>query len=106
MLASWNLPFRALVDAAPDGLIVCESTGKIVVVNAEAERMFDYAHDELLGQMIDVLLPERVQRHHHLHVATYTAAPRLRPMGSNLDLRARRKDGVEFPVEISLSPVT
>ena len=106
MLPNWNVPFRALVDAAPDGLVVCDATGGIVVANAEAERMFGYGHDELLGKSIELLLPERVQRHHHHHVASYTAAPRLRPMGGDLDLRARRKDGAEFPVEISLSPIT
>src|ERR1041385_2273424 len=106
MLRDWNLPFRSLVDAAPDGIIVCEPTGLLVLVNQEAERMFGYAHDELLGQTIDVLVPDGVRPRHHLHFASYTAAPRLRPMGSGLDLRGRRKDGVEFPVEISLSPVT
>jgi PAS domain S-box-containing protein len=100
----WNVPFRALIDAAPDGLVVCDQNGKLVLVNAEAERMFGYAHDELPGKAIEALIPEHVRPRHQHHLASYTAAPRLRPMGSNLDLRGRRKDGSEFPVEISLSP--
>jgi len=106
MLTEWNLPFRALVDAAPDGMIVCDQHGAIVLANSEAERMFGYAHDELLKQPIDVLVPEPVRARHGQHLAGYTSAPRLRPMGRNLELRGRRKDGSEFPVEISLSPIT
>jgi PAS domain S-box-containing protein len=104
MTDDWNVPFRALIDAAPDGLVVCDQNGKLVLVNAEAERMFGYAHDELPGKAIEALIPEHVRPRHQHHLASYTAAPRLRPMGSNLDLRGRRKDGSEFPVEISLSP--
>ncbi|MGH9885240.1 MAG: PAS domain S-box protein, partial [bacterium] len=104
MLREWNVPFRALLDAAPDGIVVCDGQGVLVVVNSEAERMFGYGRDELVGQSIDRLIPEHVRPRHHHHVASYTAEPRTRPMGSNLDLRGRRKDGKEFPVEISLSP--
>jgi PAS domain S-box-containing protein len=66
--------------------------------------MFGYAHDDLSGKAIEALIPEHVRPRHQHHLASYAAAPRLRPMGSNLDLRGRRKDGSEFPVEISLSP--
>ncbi|MGH9884277.1 MAG: PAS domain-containing hybrid sensor histidine kinase/response regulator [bacterium] len=104
MLSDWNVPFRALIDAAPDGLVVCDQNGTLVLVNAEAERMFGYAHDELRGKAVETLIPEHVRPRHQHHLASYTASPRLRPMGSNLDLRGRRKDGSEFPVEISLSP--
>jgi PAS domain S-box-containing protein len=104
MASDWNVPFRALIDAAPDGLVVCDQNGTLVLVNAEAERMFGYAHDELPGKALEVLIPEHVRPRHQHHLASYTAAPRLRPMGSNLDLRGCRKDGTEFPVEISLSP--
>jgi PAS domain S-box-containing protein len=106
MLREWNVPFGALLDAAPDGIIVCDGHGVLVLVNGETERMFGYAHDELPGASIELLIPERVRPRHHHHLASYTAAPRLRPMGSNLDLHGRRKDGTEFPVEISLSPLT
>jgi PAS domain S-box-containing protein len=100
-----NLPFRDLVDAAPDGMVVCDQTGTIVLVNAEAARMFGYTRGELLGKKVDVLVPEGIRPRHHQHVSGYTGAPRLRPMGSGLDLHGCRKDGSEFPVEISLSPI-
>jgi PAS domain S-box-containing protein len=105
VLREWNMPFGALLDAAPDGIVVCDAGGVLVLVNAEAERMFGYDHSELPGNSIDVLIPDRVRPRHHHHLASYTAEPRLRPMGSHLDLRGRRKDGAEFPVEISLSPL-
>jgi PAS domain S-box-containing protein len=104
VLSDWNVPFRALIDAAPDGLVVCDQNGTLVLVNAEAERMFGYAHEELRGKALEALIPEHVRPRHQHHLASYTASPRLRPMGSDLDLRGRRKDGSEFPVEISLSP--
>jgi PAS domain S-box-containing protein len=100
-----DLPFRQLVDAAPDGLIVCDGKGAIVLVNGEAERMFGYARDELLGQSIDVLVPDRMRMRHEKHVEGFAHKPKLRPMGSGLELAGRRKDGSEFPVEISLAPV-
>jgi PAS domain S-box-containing protein len=100
-----NLPFRDLVDSAPDGVIVCDQEGQIVLVNAEAERIFGYASQELVGQKIDALVPDRVRPMHGKHVAGYTGAPRLRPMGAGMELSGRRKDGSEVPVEISLSPV-
>ena len=100
-----DLPFRELIDAAPDGLVVCDQTGKILLVNAEAARMFGYARDELLGKSVDCLVPDSIRPRHHKHVAGYTGAPRLRPMGTGLDLLGSRKDGSAFPVEISLSPI-
>ncbi len=100
-----SLPFRQLVDAAPDGMIVVDQGGAIVLVNAETERMFGYARDELIGQPIHLLVPERLRARHPEHVKSYHAAPRLRPMGSGLELYGHRRDGTEFPVEISLSPI-
>jgi PAS domain S-box-containing protein len=100
-----SLPFRQLVDAAPDGILVTDQRGIIVLVNAEAERMFGYAHDALVGKPIHLLVPERLRARHPEHVASFHAAPRLRPMGSGLDLSGHRSDGTEFPVEISLSPI-
>jgi len=100
-----SLPFRQLVDAAPDGMVVVDQAGAIVLVNAETERMFGYARGELVGQPIHVLVPERLRARHPEHVRSYHAAPRLRPMGSSLDLYGHRRDGTEFPVEISLSPI-
>jgi PAS domain S-box-containing protein len=104
MLRNWNVPFQALLDAAPDGIVVCDGGATLVLANAAAERMFGYAHDELPGQLLEVLIPEHARARHRHHFASYTAEPRMRPMGSNLDLRGRRKDGSEFPIEISLSP--
>lgn len=86
-------------------MVVCDQSGAILLVNAEAARMFGYAPDELLGQKVDVLVPTGIRPRHHHHVSGYTGAPRLRPMGSGLDLHGARKDGSEFPVEISLSPI-
>jgi PAS domain S-box-containing protein len=106
MLRDWNVPLGALLDAAPDGIVVCDGSGVVVLVNTATERMFGYDHDELPGKPIELLIPEHVRPRHHHHLASYTAEPRLRPMGSNLDLHGRRKDGSEFPVEISLSPFT
>jgi PAS domain S-box-containing protein len=100
-----SLPFRQLVDAAPDGMVVVDQGGAIVLVNAETERMFGYARDELIGQPIHLLVPERLRARHPEHVKGYHATPRLRPMGSGLELYGHRRDGTEFPVEISLSPI-
>ncbi len=101
-----TLPFRELVDAAPDGLIVCDQHGTVLLANAETCRMFGYAREELVGQKVDLLVPSGVRPRHHQHIAGFVATPRLRPMGSGLELHGRRKDGTEFPVEISLSPVS
>jgi len=100
-----DLPFRELVDAAPDGVIVCDQDGRIVLVNAEAERMFGYGRHELVGQKVDVLVPDRARPQHGHYLGGYTGAPRLRPMGIGMELTGRRKDGIEIPVEISLAPI-
>ncbi len=100
-----TLPFRELVDAAPDGILVTGQHGTILLVNAEAERMFGYARGELVGKPIHLLVPQRLRADHPKHVADFHAAPRLRPMGSGLELYGCRHDGTEFPVEISLSPI-
>jgi PAS domain S-box-containing protein len=100
-----TLPFRELVEAAPDGILVTGQHGTILLINAEAERMFGYPRDELVGKPIHLLVPERLRGRHPEHVKRYHDAPRLRPMGSGLDLLGRRNDGSEFPVEISLSPI-
>jgi PAS domain S-box-containing protein len=105
MAESQELDFRELVDAAPDGIVVCDAGGAIALVNVQAERMFGYARDELIGKPIEVLIPERLRARHPQHVAGYTRTPRTRPMGSGLELSGRRRDGTEFPVEISLSPL-
>lgn len=97
--------FRGLLDAAPDAMILVNHTGHIVLVNGEAERLFGYQRRELLGRTIELLVPERYHAVHPTHRAAYAGDSRTRPMGAGLDLWARRKDGSEFPAEISLSPV-
>lgn len=96
---------RLLIEAAPDGLVVVNDEGAIVFVNSTAEQLFGYSRAELLGRPVEILLPERYRAAHVQHRRAYVAAPRRRPMGSGLELWARRKDGSEFPVDISLSPV-
>jgi PAS domain S-box-containing protein len=96
---------RQLVQAVPDGLVVVNDEGMIVFVNSTAERLFGYHRRELLGRPVELLLPERYRLAHVQHRRDYLAVPRPRPMGSGLELWARRKDGSEFLVDISLSPV-
>jgi len=98
--------FRNVLESAPDAIIITDHRGKIAVVNAQAEDMFGYSRKQLLGQEIEMLLPEQVRDRHISHRAGFAADPQLRPMGTNLELHGRRRDGSEFPVEISLSPFT
>jgi protein-histidine pros-kinase len=97
--------FRNLLESAPDAMIIIDEQGKIAIVNAQVERMFGYKRREILGSTIEVLLPERLHDKHLSHRQHFVSDPRLRPMGEGMDLVAKRKDGSEFPVEISLSPV-
>src|ERR1700747_300301 len=93
------------LEALPDALIVVESDGTIAQVNSQTEELFGYQRGELLGQKIEVLVPERYRRQHPAHRDDFTHSPRIRRMGAGLDLYGRRRDGSEFAVEISLSPV-
>jgi len=95
--------FKQLLEAAPDPVIITEA-GRIVLVNREAEGRFGYSQDELIGAPIELLLPERLHDKHRRQRTEYEANPHTRPMGVGLELFARRKDGTELPVEISLSP--
>ncbi|HVM67218.1 MAG TPA: PAS domain S-box protein [Acidimicrobiales bacterium] len=94
-----------LVDAAPDGMLVVGDQGEIVLVNRQLEGLFGYRRDELVGELIEVLVPGAARGTHRAHRTRYRADPTNRPMGAGLRLMGQRKDGTEFPVEISLSPL-
>lgn len=97
--------FRGFLDAAPDAMVIVGPDGRILIVNAQAERLFGYDRTELLGQAVEILIPERYRALHPGHRTSYFAGPRARPMGAGLELHGLRKDGSEFPAEISLAPV-
>ena len=97
---------RKLLDGAPDAMAVVDAAGRIVLVNLQLEQLFCYTREQLLGREVEVLIPERFRGTHHAHRGEYARTPRLRPMGSGRELYGRRSDGSEFPVEISLSPLS
>ncbi len=96
---------RELVDAAPDAIVVAVGDGRLVLVNRQAELLFDRSRDELLRLRVEDLLPERFRSRHREHRADFSRDPRTRAMGTGLVLFASRADGTEFPVEVSLSPL-
>ncbi len=97
--------FKALFETAPDAVIVVDREGRIVLANAQADRLFGYTEHGLLGLAIEVLLPESLRAGHGAHRAQFMANPRTRPMGAGYELVGTRSDGSEFPIEIALSPV-
>ena len=97
--------FRGLLEAAPDAMVIVDGHGHIKLVNAQAERLFGYRRHELIGQSISELIPKRLRGHHRQHVKGYLRDAVARPMGGEFELYGLRKDGSEFPVEISLSPL-
>jgi PAS domain S-box-containing protein len=97
--------FQKIVEAAPCGIVMIDDQGRIAMVNPQTESMFGYERSELIGNPLEMLLPERLRAAHGGHRRAFTANPALRQMGVGRDLTARRKDGFEFPVEIGLNPV-
>src|SRR5581483_575206 len=104
-LGAGSAPFGAFLEAAPDAVVIINRDGRIALINAQTERMFGFSRDELLGQPVECLLPDRFRAAHTAHRADYGSDPRTRPMGAGLELYGRRKSGEEFPVDISLSPL-
>lgn len=97
---------RHVTDALPDGVVVVDNSGRIQLANRQSELMFGYETVDIVGQPVETLMPERFREAHPLHRLSYTQSPHMRPMGTGLRLFGRRKDGSEFPVEISLSPIS
>jgi PAS domain S-box-containing protein len=98
--------FGVLMEALPDGVLIADSSGRIAFVNSRLEDLSGYRRVDLLGRPVEMLVPDRIQPVHEGHRSGYGEGPRLRPMGTGLDIRLRRQDGTEVPVDIQLSPIS
>ena len=97
--------FRQVIDGAPNGIVLADRQGRIALVNSQVEKSFGYSREELLGQPVEMLVPERFRAHHSSYRGGFMAEPAARPIGAGRDLYGLRKDGSEFPVEIGLNPL-
>ncbi|HEY9045077.1 MAG TPA: PAS domain S-box protein [Ohtaekwangia sp.] len=97
--------FKSLLESAPDAMIIVGRDGKIQMVNAQTEKIFQYHRNEIYNKNVEILIPDRFHKHHPQHRDGFFHDPRIRGMGIGLELYGKRKDGSEFPVEISLSPL-
>jgi PAS domain S-box-containing protein len=100
-----ELSFRSLFESAPDAMALVDDQGRIVLVNVQTEQLFGYTREELIGERVEKLMPERFRADHTNHLSAYSVKPVIRPMGTDLELCGLKKDGSEFPIEISLSPL-
>jgi PAS domain S-box-containing protein len=100
-----DVRFEHLLEVAPDPIVIVDMHGAIAIVNRQTELIFGYAREELIGHPVEVLVPDNLRAVHTAHRHSYSARPRTRPMGAGLELFGRRKNGSNFPVEISLSPL-
>src|ERR1039458_4452032 len=98
--------FTDLLETLPDATVAVDLDGTMVQVNSQAQELFGYEREELIGQKVEMLVPDRYRGQHHHHREDFAQAPKTRRMGADLDLYGRRRNGSEFPVEISLSPVS
>jgi len=105
MLTTTAVLARGALEAAPDAMIIIDASGIVRYANRQVSALFGYAHDEIIEQSVERLMPERFRSRHVGHREGYTRTVRVRPMGAGLDLLGRRQDGSEFPIEISLSPI-
>src|SRR5919112_720465 len=105
LLISKDISEEIRLESTPDAMVIVDQDGRIAVVNRQTEELFGYQREELLGQPIEILVPQRFHADHRRHRSGYLAEPEVRPMGAGMELYGRRKDNSEFPVEISLSPM-